>query len=176
MSKSTNIKLLNWNQLGNKLPKCVNIGCIRPVAVRHWSDSGIPSLKSECNKCSTARKNNTSIEGITILKKHICENKDGILGFICPIDKTRYTEFPSDCYHMDHRDGNHENNIPDNIITICSFCHARKGRESGDFNGSKKTSRKLRKPIETCSDSFSDKMIVETSLASSQAISEVQLL
>ena len=171
MPKSPNLKLLNWKQLGNVIPTCVNIGCVKPVSIRHWSDSGIPSLKSECQKCSTARKNNTSIEGITILKKHLCENKDGILGFICPINPSRYCEFPSDCYHMDHRDGNHEHNIPENIITICSFCHARKGKESGDFNGSKKTSRKLRKLIDIYSDSCSDKMTEETSLISSQAMS-----
>jgi 5-methylcytosine-specific restriction endonuclease McrA len=42
---------------------------------------------------------------------------------------------------MDHKDGDHHNNIPENIITICKVCHARKGKESGDFNSQKDSSR-----------------------------------
>lgn len=168
-------QLLTWLQLGNVLPTCVNLGCSKSVAIRHWSDTGIPSLKSECTRCATARKKNKSVEGVTILKKNICENKDGVLGFKCPVDEHRYGEFPSDCYHMDHRDGNHENNIPENIITICSLCHARKGKECGDFNGSKKTSRKLRKPVETSSDCSLEQMKVEIDAVSSLTISEVLL-
>jgi 5-methylcytosine-specific restriction endonuclease McrA len=70
-----------------------------------------------------------------------CENKDGMLGFVCPMDKSRYDEFPSDIYHMDHFDGNHQNNILSNLKTFCSICHTRKGRECGDFNKLKKSRR-----------------------------------
>ena len=52
-----------------------------------------------------------------------------------------YDDFPSDIYDMDHRDGNHHNNTPENLITICKVCHARKGKESGDFNSQKDSSR-----------------------------------
>ena len=74
-------------------------------------------------------------------KKNYCENKDNILGFKCPMDETRYGEFPSDIYDMDHLDGDHHNNIPSNLITICKICHARKGKEKGDFNSQKISSR-----------------------------------
>ena len=134
------IYLHEWNEKGNVLPPCINEGCTKPVAIRHWSNS-LPSLKTECTRCSNARKSNKQIDGVVVHKKQICENKDGILGFTCAMDKERYHEFPTDCYHMDHLDGNHENNTPDNVKTFCAICHTRKGKESGDFNSFKSSSR-----------------------------------
>jgi 5-methylcytosine-specific restriction endonuclease McrA len=130
-----------WLEYGNKIPICINDGCSNTVAIRHWSAQGDPSLKTECTRCSSARKKNKDIIGITFHKKKYCENKDGILGFVCPMDKLRYDEFPSDIYHMDHLDGNHHNNLLDNLKTFCAICHTRKGKESGDFNGFKSSSR-----------------------------------
>ena len=130
-----------WLENGNIIPICINDGCSHSVAIRHWSAQGDPSLKTECTRCSGARKKNKDILGITFHKKKYCENKDGILGFVCPMDKLRYHEFPSDIYHMDHLDGNHHNNLLDNLKTFCAICHTRKGKESGDFNGFKSSSR-----------------------------------
>ena len=166
----TSKNLQDWVDMGNSLPTCINIGCSNPVMIRHWSTSNgslLPSLKTECSRCSTARKKGKSLCGIQIVKKNYCENCDGQLGFVCPMNPLRYSEFPMDCYHMDHKDGNHENNIPANIITLCSICHARKGKESGDFNSLKKTSRKLRKQADPSLESYSDKTQEETVLASS---------
>lgn len=134
-------KCLNeWNEKGKVIPTCINDGCKKSVAIRHWSNA-LPSLKTECSTCSSARIKNKKIDGVTFHKKQICENKDGILGFTCAMDKERYHEFPTDCYHMDHLDGNHENNTPDNVKTFCAICHTRKGKESGDFNSFKSSSR-----------------------------------
>ena len=132
--------MIAYRELGRELPKCVNTGCSRFVSVRHWNDGLIPSLKTECAICATARKNGKTLEGISFAKKDSCENKDGRLGFICPCDQTRYTEYPSDCYHMDHINGNHGDNRPENIMTLCMMCHTMKGKREGDFNGSKTTS------------------------------------
>jgi 5-methylcytosine-specific restriction endonuclease McrA len=129
-----------YRKLGRELPNCINDGCSRFVAVRHWNDDNLPSLKSECAMCATARKNGKILEGISFVKKHYCENKDGCLGFTCPCDKTRYAEFPSDCYHIDHINGNHSDNRRENIMTLCMMCHTIKGKREGDFNGSKPTS------------------------------------
>ena len=139
---STNqINLKCWVEKGNKIPICINEGCENNVAIRHWSAQGDPSLRTECSRCADARTKNKTIEGVTFHKKNFCENKDGILGFKCPMDNTRYHEFPSDVYHMDHIDGNHHNNSLTNLKTLCAICHTRKGKESGDFNAFKSSSR-----------------------------------
>jgi hypothetical protein len=134
-------QMKKWIDNGNTIPICINSGCNRPVAIRHWSAQCVPSLKTECTRCYSARKQNIEVDGIILHKKKYCENKDGILGFVCPMDKTRYDEFPSDIYHMDHLDGNHHNNSLDNLKTFCAICHTRKGKENGDFNGFKSSSR-----------------------------------
>jgi len=140
--KSNNaIQLEKWKNAGKTIPICINKGCIREVAIRHWSIQGDPSLKSECSRCSTARIKNKILSDIVFHKKKYCENKDSILGFKCPMDPTRYNEFPADIYDMDHLDGDHHNNIPENLITVCKVCHTRKGREKGDFNSQKPSSR-----------------------------------
>lgn len=129
-----------YKRLGGIIPKCINIGCTKEVAVRHWTNTGLPSLKTECTRCAGARIKGKSVNGVQMVKKHMCENSDGRLGFLCPIDSTRYSEFPSDCYHMDHINGDHTDNRIDNIMTLCTMCHTRKGKMSGDFNGSKSSS------------------------------------
>ena len=140
--KSINdINLKKWIEKGNTIPICINNGCDKYVAIRHWSAQGDPSLKTECIKCSDYRKKNKTIPGVIFHKKNYCENNEGLLGFICPMDKVRYNEFPSDAYHMDHLDGNHHNNSLENIKTFCAICHSRKGKEKGDFNAFKQSSR-----------------------------------
>ena len=137
---SNQINLQKWFDSGNTIPICVNNGCGNNVAVRHWSIQGYPSLKTECTKCSECRRKNKTLNGITFHKKNYCENMNGILGFVCPMDKNRYSKFPTDIYHMDHLDGNHNNNLPENIKTFCAICHTRKGKENGDYNAFKPTS------------------------------------
>ena len=131
-----------WFSKGNKLPLCINDGCVNSVAIRHWSAQGDPSLKTECHRCYKARTAKKTLDGVVFHKKKFCENNEGVLGFICPFDTKRYAEFPSDVYHMDHLDGNHQNNNLDNVKTFCAICHTRKGNEKNDFNSHKSTSRR----------------------------------
>ena len=42
---------------------------------------------------------------------------------------------------MDHLHGNHHNNSLNNLKTFCAICHTRKGKESGDFNAFRASSR-----------------------------------
>jgi 5-methylcytosine-specific restriction endonuclease McrA len=141
-NRSTSKKNLEkWLAAGKTLNPCINEGCKNTVTIRHWTNTGVPSCKTECSRCQGARTSGKEIKDVTFHKKKYCQNKDSILGFKCPMDQTRYDEFPSDIYQMDHYDGNHDNNSRENLITFCSICHTRKGKMSGDFNAFKPSSR-----------------------------------
>tara|TARA_R110002020_G_scaffold365469_1_gene577665 strand:+ start:113 stop:538 length:426 start_codon:yes stop_codon:yes gene_type:complete len=122
---------------GNELPICVNDGCFNKVTVREWK---YWSFKSECSRCTNARKKEKTILGVTIHKKIYCENHDGQLGFDCPVPKDGWIGFQNSL-DLDHLDGNHYNNVPDNVKTFCKLCHGRKSLENGDCNSKKESSR-----------------------------------
>ena len=122
---------------GNELPKCANDGCNNDVVVREWK---YWSFKSECIRCTTARKNNNTILGVTIHKKNYCENIDGHLGFSCPVDPESWPNH-QESLDLDHLDGNHMNNTPNNIKTYCKLCHNRKSKETGDWHSKKASGR-----------------------------------
>ena len=77
---------------------------------------------------------------IKILKKDYCENYDGHLGFECCTqhDKTKINMMQetgvleSRKLDLDHKDGDHFNNDPSNIQTLCKSCHATKTHINGD--------------------------------------------
>jgi len=57
-------------------------------------------------------------------KKNYCENKDGRLGPICT------STVVHDCQlSVDHIDGDHNNDDPSNLQTLCHNCHALKSRQ-----------------------------------------------
>lgn len=141
MLSKNKINLTKWIKKGNKIPICINKGCKNKVNIRHWTIQGNPSLKTECSKCSNARLKNKKIKGVIFHKKKYCENNKGKLGFKCPMDNKRYKEFSSEIYHLDHIDGNHNNNKLKNLTTLCAICHTRKGKMNNDFNGYKTSSR-----------------------------------
>ena len=132
MSKKKTQAILNKEKYlaeGNKIPTCVNSGCSNDVIVRDWK---YYSFKHLCSNCThRLQKGLPTREGVTSYKKNYCENKDGRLGFVCPVDEN--WEFPNSVLHGDHKDGDHENNIQDNMQTLCSICHHLKGLKSGDF-------------------------------------------
>lgn len=126
---------------GLKLPKCVNHGCDNDVAVRSWSNW---SFKSECSGCQTNRKKGIIRKSVVIHKKKYCENIDGHLGFKCPVpSKELWVGFEIGCLDLDHIDGNHSNNVPDNVKTYCKLCHNKKSIEYGDCNNKKNSARKF---------------------------------
>jgi 5-methylcytosine-specific restriction endonuclease McrA len=126
------------------LPECVNIGCSAIVALRHITQSGTYSFYTECSNCKTlrGRGEKLSVKGVIQWKKDYCENVDGVLGFVCPVrigdlvipdvtEETIRTLWGS-CLQFDHIDGNSHNNVPENVMTLCSVCHLIKTRTSGD--------------------------------------------
>lgn len=119
---------------GKKIPICANKGCTNNVIVRDWK---YYSFKHYCSDCNRRIKNGLEPrKGVEFFKKDYCENKDSRLGFKCPVDET--FKFPNSVLHGDHIDGNHENNVPENLQTLCSICHNIKGLKEGDFIAAKK--------------------------------------
>ena len=135
---------------GNFLPKCINIGCDNDVAVRDWK---YWSFKSECSSCAKSRIDKKYLiesgerviirndNRILIHKKEYCEN-NGSLGFQCPVPRNGWVGF-GNSLDLDHKDGDHQNNEPENVKTYCKLCHGRKSLESGDCNSHKTSSRKF---------------------------------
>ena len=123
----------------NILPLCVNEGCFNNVAVREWKNW---SFKSECHSCMNARKEGRDISGVIRHKKIYCENIDGRLGFKCPVHPSEW-DFFQESLDMDHLDGNHFNNVPENVDTYCKLCHFRKSKEEGDWDRHKGSARKI---------------------------------
>lgn len=140
MSKSiSKIQKEKFYDRGYSLPKCINNGCSNDVAVRNWSNW---SFKSECSGCQNDRKKGVIREGVTIHKKKYCENIDGHLGFNCPVPSVEdWVGFEIGCLDLDHLDGNHDNNTPENVKTYCKLCHNRKSIEQGDCSNKKESAR-----------------------------------
>jgi hypothetical protein len=124
---------------GYRIPKCVNEGCDRNVLVREWK---YWSFKSECSRCTDARKNGKIIPGVTIHKKSHCENHNGHLGWVCPVPRDGWIGFENSL-DLDHLDGDHFNNVPENVRTYCKLCHGRKSLINGDCDSNKSSGRKL---------------------------------
>lgn len=74
-------------------------------------------------------------------RKDFCENVDGRLGFVCNtvlptqeiIDAAGLVGWkPKQFLEVDHIDGNHTHNNPDNLQTLCKHCHVIKSFTNGD--------------------------------------------
>ena len=126
-------------------PKCVNKDCDCEVHLIKYGDNGKPLYRSVCSNCHYANigyKNYKYKQGVTPIKKDYCENYfDERLGRPCPTqhDKTKINMvgetgvLPSRDLHLDHIDGDHYNNVPENIQTLCSADHTYKTKIHGDL-------------------------------------------
>jgi hypothetical protein len=129
---------------GHVLPSCVNSNCIRPVMVRDWKNW---SIKSECGTCYKARVSGfvgSAMAGITIHKKEFCENVDGRLGWKCPVPSEAWKNLDMlNALDLEHLDGDHFNNVCENVDTICKLCHGKKSVMNNDFSNRKDSARKI---------------------------------
>ena len=120
-----------WSVDPNR-PTCVNIGCDRKVHLANRSSTGRPVYRPVCSACHKSKGNVR--EGVTGVKKDYCENRDGRLGFECTATIMGYLQLD-----MDHIDGNHYNNTPENIQTLCKNCHSWKSHVNEDHLNFMKT-------------------------------------
>ena len=121
----------NYRREGKIIPECVNVGCTREAAIRDVKASGNISFHNMCSRCKRQHEAGESLDdGITNIRKNVCENSDGHLGWDCPVE---YEEHESYLFILDHIDGAHTNNDPKNLQNLCRFCDAEKSKKSGDW-------------------------------------------
>lgn len=109
------------------VPTCLNIGCDRPCA-----HSGA-RYRPFCSHCHIAGYKKTPLrDGVTSFKTGKCSNSDGHLGFVCGWDYKK-APWAIGNTQIDHIDGNHLNNHPDNADELCDICHRYKGILNGDY-------------------------------------------
>lgn len=131
---------------GSLRPTCLNIGCDKPVALsagKLTDKDGQRVLRTVCSMCHNASygKMNKSgpvklPDGVVSHKKSYCENKDGrIDGHPCTASNLSSAQL-----ELDHIDGNHLNNIPTNVQTLCKNCHSKKSILAGDYRKRSKSS------------------------------------
>ena len=130
MSKSAEA-VKRYRKEGKTIPECVNIGCLREAAIRDVKASGNISFHNMCSRCKYQHESGKPLdEGIENIRKNVCENSDGHLGWDCPL---AFEEHESYQFILDHIDGDHTNNDPNNLQTLCRFCDAEKSKQAGDW-------------------------------------------
>lgn len=133
-----------FKDTGQPRPVCINHGCDKPVAFNHRSATGHRTLRSVCSTCHVtgygkANKNGEIGKyptGVISFKKTYCENNDGRLGYMCTA-----TIMGTHQLELDHIDGNHINNFPHNVQTLCKNCHSHKSGLFGDHKKNKETNQ-----------------------------------
>jgi len=100
-------------------PTCVNVNCGRAVHIQGRSSTGRPRYRPVCAMCHKAES--CARPGVIGVKKEYCENVDGRLNFECTATIVHWRQLD-----MDHIDGDHFNNVPENIQTLCKNCHSMK--------------------------------------------------
>jgi len=122
---------------------CVNHGCNnKQVYYRVSKKTGDPTFRKVCTNChESAIGRSTYKTGVTPLRIGKCANTDGHLGWVCNFDPSIYPEGIHPPTQIDHIDGDHQNNAPDNLEELCACCHQAKTFMNGD-NKKGRTARK----------------------------------
>jgi len=141
MSKSAEA-LERYRREGKTIPECVNIGCAREAAIRDVKAGWNISFHNMCSRCKRQHENGEPLDdGIENIRKNVCDNSDGNVragpdreviqpGWKCPIAFEKHDSYQ---FILDHIDGDHTNNDPDNLQTLCRFCDAEKSKRAGDW-------------------------------------------
>ena len=147
-------------------PRCSSPECARPCDIISTRKDGSPLYRKICKTCHSSKT--ASKHGLKNLKevvamnagfdnptdyansthpyrrhrKDFCENIDGRLGYVCDSVIRMSAQL-----EVDHRDGNHLNNDPNNLQTLCKMCHTFKTYANKDYAT---PGRKTRKNQLTC--------------------------
>ena len=125
-------------------PQCINSGCVNPVANFRGTVGVLKGreIRTVCGPCHLSSYGDKPLaDGVVPHKKTYCENNDGHLGFLC----TSTIHFSGNL-ELDHKDGNHFNNIQSNVMTLCKICHSYKSHLNGDHKKSPKAQREQALP------------------------------
>ena len=130
MTKNTkNARLL---AMATDRPTCINHGCGRPASYTRRNLNGTFRWRVTCSHCQGAAwGRQPHRDGVTPYKTGHCSNQDGGLGFRCFTDLARSPI--AGLTEIDHINGNHCDNDPNNLQELCQACHAVKGRWNRDF-------------------------------------------
>ena len=109
-------------------PSCTQINPQPSIQFHTYYDNGRPYLRSRCRSCCSERKigvkpehrkRNRGKKPYHKFKKDSCELCQFKAKYSCQLD-------------IDHVDGNHYNNLPENLMTLCANCHRAKSWENKD--------------------------------------------
>lgn len=97
--------------------------CGLPAHLMGYRVDGSPMWRNTnniptCHYCHSNNYPNMKNRGYTAHKKGYCENIDGRLGKVCTTTITHPKELT-----VDHIDGDHQNDDPGNLQTLCASCH-----------------------------------------------------
>ena len=116
-------------------PTCINHGCNEPVTYSHKDSQGNPRWRIHCSHCQSASYGRYMHRpGVTPFKQGVCANHDGHLGWTCVTALDQAPSWAKGLTEIDHIDGDHTNNDPDNLKELCVICHKLKGQSSGDYD------------------------------------------
>lgn len=96
---------------------CV-LGCGRPQRKKGTDQQGRPIYRALCDQCHRLR-HGIDRAGYQQHKGQICEECGFVPVHPCQLD-------------VDHKDGDHGNDNPDNLTTLCANCHRLKTHLSGE--------------------------------------------
>ena len=137
-------------------PRCIVEGCNNPAHhTGQYRVDGTPKFRKRCQhhhaehsgqkKGLSPREWLNSYHPYLHQRKDYCDNIDGRLGFFCTTTILLAAQL-----EVDHIDGNHLNNDPENLQTLCGCCHKYKTIINEDWKTpGRKTRNSLSKDLDS---------------------------